>query len=460
MGRKAIYTNVDKITADNIVEVLDKAMSEHNVNSSEINFLYEYYKGKQNIQAKTKEVRQDINNIITINRAYEIVSFKKGYIFGEPVQYISSGEEKDISDKIKKLNDYMDDCDKSELDSKLAEWFLIGGVAYRMCLSRKVEDEDEAPFRIRTLDPRKTFIVRYNNLDEEVAMGVTYTEDSLGAKTSYIYTKDKYYVVDSTKGLISVQDHYLGRVPIIEYVHNEARMGAFEPVLPILDAINSIQSNRLDDLEQHVNSILAIFGAEMTEETYKQVQEWKMLVMPDGSEAKNISSPLQQTDIQSFVDDLYNMALSICGVPRVENNTGGGDNGVAVHLRSGWEQSETQAKAVEKTFKKSEKDLLRLVFKILKVKSDVELKLSNINIKFARRYTDNILTKAQMLMNLLDVGIEPSIAIATCGIWNDPMDVYIQSKKYLAKWEIEEEEEVEDVLQTPRQEIDEIKETN
>ena len=44
MGRKAIYTNVGKITADNIVEVLDKAMSEHTVNSSEINFLYEYYK--------------------------------------------------------------------------------------------------------------------------------------------------------------------------------------------------------------------------------------------------------------------------------------------------------------------------------------------------------------------------------------------------------------------------------
>jgi hypothetical protein len=47
-----------------------------------------------------------------------------------------------------------------------------------------------------------------------------------------------------------------------------------------------------------------------------------------------------------------------------------------------------------------------------------------------------VLTKAQMLQTLLDVGIEPSIAIATCGIWNDPMDVFIQSKKYLAKWEI------------------------
>ena len=455
MGRREIYTDVEQITSENIVEVLDKAMSEHNVNSAEIDYLYEVYKGNQDIQKKVKETRTEINNKITVNRAYEIVTFKDGYVFGEPVQYISVGEEKNVTDEIKLLNDFMDDCDKGELDSKLAEWFLVCGVGYRMVLP-KPNAKDEAPFKIRVLDPRNTFIVKYNNIDQEIAMGVTYTKDDFGVKTSYVYTKDKFYVVDKTKGVIDVQDHFLGKVPIIEYVHNHARMGAFEPALPILNAINSIQSNRLDDLEQNVNSILAVLGAEMNEETYKRVQEWKTLILPEGSDAKNIVSNLNQADVQTFIDDLYNMALSICGVPRVENNTGGGDNGVAVHLRSGWEQAETHAKRLEKTFKRSEKQMLRLVLEILKSNSGLNLKVSNIDIKFARRYTDNILTKAQTLMNLLDVGIEPSIAIATCGIWNDPTDVYIQSKPYLKKWEIEEEpveeevieeEVVEDVLQ-------------
>ena len=49
-------------------------------------------------------------------------------------------------------------------------------------------------------------------------------------------------------------------------------------------------------------------------------------------------------------------------------------------------------------------------------------------------------------MILLEAGIHPAIAIASCSIWNDPMDVYAQSKSYLSKWIVDEEEEEIDVL--------------
>jgi len=35
----------------------------------------------------------------------------------------------------------------------------------------------------------------------------------------------------------------------------------------------------------------------------------------------------------------------------------------------------------------------------------------------------------------LQAGIHPEIAIATSGLFNDPMDVFTQSKRYLDKWE-------------------------
>lgn len=438
-GRHIIYTDKNEVNESNLVEILGKAKSIHDVNCADIEYLYNYYKGVQDILQKKKEVRTEINNKITENRAWEIVSFKKGYTFGEPVQYIARGEDENITKQIDELNDIMVECDKDSLDSELAEWFFVGGVGYRICLPNPNYGDDEPPLKIYTLDPRSTFIVRYDNLAKDIAMAVTYKKVDNHLVYS-IYTKDMFYIYDELDGIVTSEPIYID-IPIIEYVNNNARIGAFEPVVPLLDAINSVQSNRLDDIEQHVNSFMAVYGAEITKETYEQIQEWKMLILPEGADVKYLSAPLSQTDVQTYVDSMYQTILTICGMPSVESGGNGGDNGVAVHLRNGWETAETQAKSIEKVFKKSERDLLKLALRILKNFGLVDLKLRNIDIKFARRYTDNILTKVQSLTTLLDAGISPSIAIATSGIWNDPNDVYIQSKKTLEKWNVEIDEE-------------------
>lgn len=453
-GRTIIYTDKESITAENIKEVLDDVKSIQNVNESEIDYLYKYYKGEQEIQSKEKVTRPEINNKITVNRAHEIVTFKTGYSFGEPVQYISRGQEEETIKNINVLNDYMLDCDKATLDSGLAEWFFICGIGYRIVLPNKEAKDDESPFKIRNLDPRYTFLVRYNDLDQEVAMGVTYVTDEKSKTTTYYcYTKDHYYEIDSTEGVKHEEQHFLGYVPIVEYIHNNARMGAFEPVLPLLDAINAVQSNRMDDIVQHVNAIMAIFGAELGEDEYKKLSEFKLLNMPDGSDVKYISATLNQNDVQALIDDLYKMILTICGMPN-RNETSSGDNGIGVQLRDGWELAESQAKAVDKTFARSERQMLRVVFKLLESKSKIKLKLKNIDIKPSRRYADNILTKVQALVSLLDGGIDPEVAIATSGIWNDPTEVYLKSKKNLEKWSIEE-----DVLPPLGQKIDETQKT-
>ena len=85
-GRNIITTDLPEITRSNVLNLINDTKYLHDVNSNKINYLYNYYRGEQPIQQKTKETREEINNIVTENRAYEIVSFKKGYTFGEPVQ--------------------------------------------------------------------------------------------------------------------------------------------------------------------------------------------------------------------------------------------------------------------------------------------------------------------------------------------------------------------------------------
>lgn len=56
-----------------------------------------------------------------MNRANEIVTFKRGYGFGEPIQYIRCGQDENLSEDINALNEYMFSIGKQALDSELAE---------------------------------------------------------------------------------------------------------------------------------------------------------------------------------------------------------------------------------------------------------------------------------------------------------------------------------------------------
>jgi hypothetical protein len=85
-GRRIIKTSVTEITDENVVDVLRKALATHELNRSEIDYLWKYYRGDQPIRNRVKDVRPEICNKITENRANEIVSFKVGYLCGEPVR--------------------------------------------------------------------------------------------------------------------------------------------------------------------------------------------------------------------------------------------------------------------------------------------------------------------------------------------------------------------------------------
>lgn len=85
-------------------------------------------------------------------------------------------------------------------------------------------------------------------------------------------------------------------------------------------------------------------------------------------------------------------------------------------------------------FKCSEKMFLRLALRIINTVHGLDLKLSDIDIKFTRNKTDNLLVKTQGLQNMLEAGIHPQIAIANSGLFSDPEQTYLDSLPYLEKW--------------------------
>ncbi len=426
-GREKIYTDVERITAENVVEVLNKALLTHNKNQRETEYLWEYYCGKTPILTKTKEIRKEINHKINVNRANEIVTFKRGYGFGEPIQYIRRGQKESLTDGINALNEYMFQEDKQAKDSELAEWFYTCGVGLRMALPGTDTDE---PFKIYTLDPRYSFVVRYNGLGEKVVMGVKFILKENKQPIYSVYTPEFYFEIEN--GAIKKNEaHVLGCVPIFEYKTGAARLGAFEIVLSLLDAINMAESNRLDDVVQFVNSFLALLGGTIDEESAKKLEEYKMLCLPEGVDAKYLSAALQQSDIQVLVNNLYETVLTITGLPNRNGGSSTSDTGSAVIMRDGWESAEAQMKSIENEFKRSEKEFLKLVLRILKDMVGIDLNVRDIDIKFSRRNYDNLQTKSQVLTTMLNnPKIHPELAFLHSGMFLDPEGAYLQSKRW------------------------------
>ena len=439
-GRREIFTDELNITAANVVKVLEDAVNVHDRNRIEMDYLWRYYKGETPILQKTKEVRESINHKVTVNRAYEIVSFKRGYGFGEPIQYIRRGQDESLTDDVDRLNSYMFVARKHSQDNKLAEWLYVVGLGNRMVLPGPDADE---PFVMYSLDPRDSFVVKYNGLGTPVVMGVKFVTNAEGHRIYSVYTRDMYYEIEN--GVITKQKaHVLGDVPIFEYPANSARLGSFEIVLPLLDAINEIESNRLDDLEAYVNSFLALLGGSIDEETYGKLDEYKMLCLPEGVDAKYLSAALQQSDIQVQADSLYEYVLTICGIPNRNGGSSTSDTGSAVIFRDGWSSAESHMKSVEEEYKDADQRVLRMVLRILRDTVGTNLKLWDVVPKFSRRNYDNLQTKTQVLTSMLsNPKIHPRLAFVHCGLFLDPESAYLESKAYWEEQEKKEQEELE-----------------
>lgn len=433
-GRRVIKSSVSEITRENVSEVLLKALSIHALNRSEIDYLWNYYKGRQPILYREKEVRPEICNTIVENRANEIVSFKVGYLCGEPIQYIGKNGAEEITHAITRLNELMFAEDKAAQDQEIVEWQMICGTAYRLVLPDDKGEEDEAPFEMYTLDPRDTFIVYSNEIGNKPLMAVKYSVDDDKVTHYSIYTENRYYLLE---GDIIKEDrpHALDMIPIFEYPANNARLGSFEIVLPLLDTMNNITSNRMDGVEQVVQAFIKFINCDISKEEYEEFLKLGAIKVKsvDGANADVdvVSTDLNQTQTQTLKEDCYNAILTICGMPNRNGGSSTSDTGAAVLLRDGWSLAEARAKDSEHMFKKAEKKMLKLVLRICRELSDFDLKLKDIELQFTRRNYENIQSKSQVLVTMLQNDkIHPLLAFQHCGLFVDAERAYSMSLKY------------------------------
>ena len=292
-------------------------------------------------------------------------------------------------------------------------------------------------FDLCSPDPRYNFIIYSPVHGNPSLMSVSIRKDEEGRDLYYCTTKSWVYCFHDGKlitGKSSPNGHK--RILLVEFPNNPRRLSDVEIAITMMDAINRVQSNRVDGVEQFVQAFIKFVNCEIDETTFLRMCKIGALsvktVNPSmPADVGSVSSELNQEQTQTLKDDLYKNMLIIAGMPGREQNTGG-DTGQAVYLRNGWDFAEQRAKIDEPVTKRSEREFLKIVLNILRTKQQLPgLTIADIDIKITRNKTDNMLVKAQALIYLLEKGIHPKIAIQTCDLWGDPEKVYVQSKPYL-----------------------------
>lgn len=454
-GRSPVLVDYEEVGDDNLLDALHDALTQFAVNRGQCLYLWNYYRGNQPVLDRAKEVRPEINNKIVENHAQEVVAFKVGYQLAEPLQYTlrnhdgttgpeggsdetETGYTRHLKD-LNELNTLMFAADKASSDRDLFEHMCVCGVGYRMI---EASADGDCPFSLHVLDPWDTFVARSSSYHRSPVMAVWVgrTQDGKGTPIYNVYTRKKWYLTDG-KAVIDSRSHTYGGIPIVEYRLNSVRMGVFEPVLSLLDAINAIESNRLDGIEQTVQSLMKFVNCEVDETTFEAMVRLGAVKVssPEGvrADVDFIRNDLDQTQTQVTKDDLYQAVVNICGMPN--RQAGGGstsDTGAAVLLRDGWTLAESHAKNYELQFKRAEKELLALVLGVCEQSREVsvDLRLRDIELAFNRRNYENVQVKSQVLTTMLaNDRIHPELAFKSCGMFTDPEAAYLQSKRWASE---------------------------
>ncbi len=455
---KEFLSGDDNAIVNKIIDIINNSVDIHNQNREESKYLNDYLYGDQDIKNKVKLTRTDINNKGVENWAWAFMDWKKAFLLGKPIQYAPLNDV--ANNEISLLNSYVNYEGKAQKDQDLFEDLFTVGRAYRYNIGSKVGDEDEAPFDIVNLDVLNTEVVYSNSIYHEqllayVLTDMQYIVSEVNPKTGKpeqrpvnydeytVYTRNKQYTFNNKSGaleLIGTPKPIVVNTHIItEYYLNKRRTSMLELVKDILDDLNDVENFDKDDIEGFVNSIMVFTNAEVNKEGMEAIKQYGAVSIKS-TDQKKASVELLQSRLKSLDTQIYYLrklsALhSILSVPEATQNgeISNAETGKAILTGQGFTSASVRIQNEENSFKECDRKALKVILKICKAtaESGIEnLKVSDIDIKFSRDLSDNLLTKTTALLNLKTANIPPEVRNAVINLFSDPLSVTKMQEKY------------------------------
>lgn len=382
-----------------------------------------YYLGEHKILDKIKR-DNDPNNKIVNNFAKYITDIVSGYFIGNPIT-ISSESNEDITSLLDTLERLNINTHNADLEKDLS----IYGVGYELLYMN-----EESKLKIAILNPENTFIVYSNEIGNNSLFAVNYYKDfDIDLKSrGYIinvYTDNEiltYYSKNLNEiNLQNIQQHFFERVPITQFFNNAEGKGDFEGVISQIDAYNILMSDRVNDKEKFVDSLLVVTGFTFediveNEDVNKRIKQNRIMEIPaENSDIKYITKSLNETEVQvlsnAIKDDIHKFSQT---PDFTDEKSSGNVSGVAMAYKL--LALESLAKVKERFFISGVKRRLKIINTILNKKTMNFYELENIKITIVRTLPVNNLEIAQMI-SLLNKNVSLETLISQLPFVEDPV---------------------------------------
>lgn len=365
---------------------------------------------------------------------------------GRVPDIVSNGNDKE-KNRISKFTLVQKHNDFEEEIHDVALQCSITGSGF-LCLYNDIGDSFP---KYRSLDPLYTNVV-YDctvAMKRLMAYHIYYEANNNGDGTNgryvcVIYTKDKMYafytpnISITTKEAFNVYPlnlflingveytwqtyHGFKDIPIIEFLNNKSCISDCKPALMQISLYSALQNNRFQNVDDIMNYLLFIKNARLGDEKEAKaalslIKDHRVLPLEgENVDAKFLSNPLNQSDIQHLADDFKREIHYITGIPdftSVEFTQNASDPVLKAKTKPLLDLCLTK----EKWFNKGYMEVLDLTLDFVekydkKLFSAIKFDLENIDLVYTHTLPSNDIDMVNAIVNLKNAKLlDPEIAL-------------------------------------------------
>ena len=390
-------TNKDELSTSDIITLMyeiEKFDNKYKTNS-------DYYYGKHAILNRTFDDASKPNNKVVTNIPKYITQVRTGYFSSAPMS-MDSINESYISD----VRTILDNNDFKHIFSQLDTYCSIYGHAFLVMYL-----DDNGEIRIRPQKPTEWIMVYDNSLEQKPKFAIRYYcwLDDIDNQQMYdieLWTDKEIIVYEGspmTLQEVSRRDHYFGRLPVIEFMENESRHGAYEDVINLIDCYELMLSDTANTVSYFSDCYLILEGMDQTDpEEIEQMKNNRILLIPEGTSASFLQKNINETYNENLIKRLQEQIFVVACTPLLSDSSfSSNSSGVAIQFKLYSMEKSIQNK--ENIFNAGFNKMFELIKTILNIRGATYTEEDKILLTFTRSLPLDLTSLADSISKLRGV---------------------------------------------------------
>ena len=293
----------------------------------------DYFYGKHKILQRTFDDKSKPNNQVMCNIPKYIVQVRTGFFSSSPLTLESENPEylKDIR-KVLEYNDF------KQIFNQLDTYCSIYGHSF---LVMYMNEEGRISFTAQ--NPTDWIYVRDNSLEQKPKFAIRYYAWWDDVENIQMYDIELYTdkeIINYEGSPVDLKEvgrrpHYFNGLPVIEFMENESRQGAYENVISLIDTYELMLSDTANTINYFSDCYLVLTGMQETQaEDIARMKNDRVLLVPEGCEASFLTKNVSENYNENMLKRLQEQIFVVACTPLLSDSSfSSNSSGVAIQFK-------------------------------------------------------------------------------------------------------------------------------